>query len=136
MLAGRRASSWGRFPPDPAIWVREGFSLSIAQADIEGARFMAFAPDGTLFVSQPDRSRILACRDENGDGYYEKVTVFVKGHPYGELVYVSFLTQDERVLGRPVDVVVAPNGSLLISDDEGGRIYRLSYGRQPSGATP
>lgn len=40
---------------------------------------------------------------------------------------MSFLTKDEKVLGRPVDVVVAPDGSFLISDDEGGRIYRLSY---------
>ena len=42
---------------------------------------MAFAPDGTLFVSQPDSAQIQACRDENNDGYYEKTAVFVKGHP-------------------------------------------------------
>ena len=71
--AGRRV--------DPAISVREGFSLTIAQGDIERPRFMAFAPDGTLFVSQPDSAQIQACRDENNDGYYEKTTVFVKDHP-------------------------------------------------------
>jgi len=53
--------------------------------------------------------------------------LFRRGRPYGELIYVSFLTADGKVLGRPVDVVVAPDGSLLISDDEGGRIYRLRY---------
>jgi glucose/arabinose dehydrogenase len=61
--------------------VREGFSLSIALADVDRARFLAFAPDGTLFVSQPDSGEIRACRDENGDGYYEKTAVFVSGHP-------------------------------------------------------
>ena len=35
--------------------------------------------------------------------------------------------KDEKVLGRPVDVTVAGNGSLLISDDEGNRTYRLRY---------
>jgi len=30
--------------------------------------------------------------------------------------------------GRPVDVLVLPDGSLLVSDDEGGRIYRVTYG--------
>ncbi len=66
---------------NPAIWVREGFSLTIAQGDIDRARFMAFAPDGTLFVSQPDSAQIQACRDENMDGYYENTAVFVKDHP-------------------------------------------------------
>ncbi|MBI2071785.1 MAG: sorbosone dehydrogenase family protein [Gemmatimonadetes bacterium] len=31
--------------------------------------------------------------------------------------------------GRPVDVLVLPDGSLLISDDESGRIYRVTYRR-------
>jgi glucose/arabinose dehydrogenase len=32
-----------------------------------------------------------------------------------------------RVWGRPVDVLVLRDGSMLISDDEGGRIYRVVY---------
>jgi glucose/arabinose dehydrogenase len=31
--------------------------------------------------------------------------------------------------GRPVSLLVMPDGALLISDDAGGRIYRVSYGR-------
>lgn len=31
------------------------------------------------------------------------------------------------VHGRPVDVLVAPDGSLLVSDDHAGAIYRISY---------
>ena len=30
-------------------------------------------------------------------------------------------------LGRPVDVAVAKDGSLLVSDDLVGAIYRISY---------
>jgi glucose/arabinose dehydrogenase len=33
----------------------------------------------------------------------------------------------ETVLGRPADVLVLPDGSLLISDDLGGAIYRVRY---------
>jgi len=29
--------------------------------------------------------------------------------------------------GRPVDLVTAPDGSLFLSDDAGGRVYRISY---------
>ncbi len=31
-------------------------------------------------------------------------------------------------LGRPVDVAPLPDGSLLVSDDQSGAIYRISYG--------
>jgi glucose/arabinose dehydrogenase len=31
--------------------------------------------------------------------------------------------------GRPADVLVMPDGSLLVSDDKGGRIYRITYSR-------
>jgi glucose/arabinose dehydrogenase len=29
--------------------------------------------------------------------------------------------------GRPVDLVTAPDGSLFLSDDSGGRVYRIFY---------
>lgn len=66
---------------DPQVQVREGFELTVAVADLKGARFMAFGPDGTLFVSQPDLGEIKACRDGNNDGYYERSVTFVKDHP-------------------------------------------------------
>ncbi|MFM2065634.1 MAG: hypothetical protein RLZZ584_543, partial [Pseudomonadota bacterium] len=31
--------------------------------------------------------------------------------------------------GRPVDVAVWKDGSLLVSDDYAGAIYRISYGQ-------
>jgi glucose/arabinose dehydrogenase len=30
---------------------------------------------------------------------------------------------------RPADVLVMPDGALLVSDDEGGIIYRITYKR-------
>ena len=38
----------------------------------------------------------------------------------------GFLSGDE-ILGRPVDIQVAPDGALLVSDDQQGLIYRISY---------
>lgn len=35
--------------------------------------------------------------------------------------------QGESVSGRPVDVLVMPDGALLVSDDYAGVIYRISY---------
>ena len=46
------------------------------------------------------------------------------------LSYEDFATGflvDGKVLGRPVDIQLAPDGSLLVSDDQQGLIYRISY---------
>jgi glucose/arabinose dehydrogenase len=29
--------------------------------------------------------------------------------------------------GRPADVLVMPDGALLVSDDKGGRLYRITH---------
>ncbi|MCE7902901.1 MAG: sorbosone dehydrogenase family protein [Gammaproteobacteria bacterium PRO9] len=44
--------------------------------------------------------------------------------------YTPFITgwlDGDEVRGRPVDLLVAPDGSLLVSDDQRGVIYRISY---------
>lgn len=35
--------------------------------------------------------------------------------------------QNESAWGRPVDVLVMPDGALLVSDDQAGAVYRISY---------
>ena len=37
----------------------------------------------------------------------------------------GFVTEDGRVWGRPVGVAVGRDGSLFVSDDAGGRIWRV-----------
>ncbi len=37
---------------------------------------------------------------------------------------------DGKVWGRPVDVLVTPDGALLVSDDHAGAIYRITHGTQ------
>lgn len=39
----------------------------------------------------------------------------------------GWLQDDDAVVGRPVDLLVLPDGSLLVSDDDAGAIYRISY---------
>jgi glucose/arabinose dehydrogenase len=54
---------------------------------------------------------------------FDKVT----GVPYGSQLIVGCLSPDKQVLARPVDVVQAPDGSLLFTSDSNSSIYRLSY---------
>lgn len=42
-------------------------------------------------------------------------------------VFASGWLKGSRATGRPVDVLVAPDGSLLVSDDSADRIYKISY---------
>jgi glucose/arabinose dehydrogenase len=37
--------------------------------------------------------------------------------------------QGQKAWGRPVDVLVMPDGALLVSDDRAGAIYRVSYNK-------
>jgi len=41
--------------------------------------------------------------------------------------FVTGWNQRDRVLGRPVDLLVMADGSVLVSDDSGGVIYRITY---------
>src|SRR5438132_5251228 len=41
----------------------------------------------------------------------------------------GFVSPDGKVWGRPVGITVAKDGSLLISEDGNGTIWRVSYGR-------
>lgn len=44
-------------------------------------------------------------------------------------VFAEGWLQGESAWGRPVDVQVMPDGSLLVSDDKAGAIYRISYSK-------
>jgi glucose/arabinose dehydrogenase len=41
--------------------------------------------------------------------------------------FVEGWLQGSRAWGRPVDILVMPDGALLVSDDEAGAIYRIAY---------
>ncbi len=69
---------------------------------------------------------------------YEVIRVpLVNGHASGvyEDFLTGFVTPDGQVWGRPVGVAVAPDGSLMVTDDGSKSIWRVSYtGRSQSAA--
>jgi glucose/arabinose dehydrogenase len=58
-----------------------------------------------------------------------------QGRPLGG--YEDFLTgwladpDKPEIWGRPAGLALDPTGALLIADDGGGKIWRVSYGRNP-----
>ncbi|MDD5269199.1 MAG: sorbosone dehydrogenase family protein [Methylococcales bacterium] len=61
-------------------------------------------------------------------GYRVVLVKFNQGKVISEQDFISgWLTKEGEVLGRPVDILTLPDGSLLISDDMLGVIYKVSY---------
>ncbi len=59
---------------------------------------------------------------------YRVVRVVMSGDKVSEhAVFAEGWLERGRNWGRPVDVAVMPDGSLLVSDDAAGAIYRISY---------
>ncbi len=61
---------------------------------------------------------------------YEVIRVPLEnGHANGEYedFLTGFVTADGQVWGRPVGVAVAPDGSLMVTDDGSKSIWRVSY---------
>jgi glucose/arabinose dehydrogenase len=60
---------------------------------------------------------------------YRVVLVRLKdGHAASREVFAQGWLRTLTAWGRPVDVQVAPDGALLVSDDRAGVIYRIGYG--------
>ena len=82
-------------------------------ADYAGDAFLAF--HGSWNRSQKTGYKIVRVHFENGKP--SKISDFVTG-----------LDDNGGEVGRPVDVQIAPDGSLLFTDDGMGRLWRVSRG--------
>lgn len=60
-------------------------------------------------------------------GYRVTLVRLVHNRAVAYEVFAEGWLQGDRAWGRPVDIVVMPDGSLLVSDDRAGAIYRISY---------
>jgi glucose/arabinose dehydrogenase len=59
---------------------------------------------------------------------YRVVAVRIHGgKALGETTLVSGFEKNDDVIGRPADVLVMPDGALLIADQLGGAVYRVTY---------
>lgn len=92
-----------------------------------GMRFYA----GTMFPPRYQGAAIIA---EHGSwnrtkkSGYRVVAVRLDGaRVLGQDVLVDGFQKNENAQGRPADVLVMPDGSLLVADDLVGAVYRVTY---------
>jgi glucose/arabinose dehydrogenase len=53
----------------------------------------------------------------------------VQGPKRLEIFAEGWLEPNGKAWGRPADVLVAPDGALLVSDDTAGAVYRITYSK-------
>ncbi len=91
--------------------------------------------DGSAFPARYRNGAFVAMRGSwnrsRGTGYKVVYVPFEGGRPLGH--YEDFLTgfltdpTGPTTWGRPVGLLVLPDGSLLVTEEANGRIYRVSY---------
>jgi len=101
------------------------FNAHVAALGIEFYRGRMFPKEyrTDAFVAQhgswnrtvPDGYRIMRIRFDE------------KGRVLGKETFATGFYSKGQTLGRPVDLETLPDGSLLISDDKAGAIYRITY---------
>src|SRR4029077_16379538 len=126
---------WGqtvddRVPQDAAM-VAKAITPDYALGGHTASLGLCWMPAGTL-PGFPDGMAIGQHGSWNRStlsGYKLVFIPFVNGHPAGPArdILSGFLAPDQRVsYGRPVGVAIGPDGSLLLADDVGNAIWRVT----------
>ena len=129
---------WGqtvddRVPQDPAA-VATAITPDYALGGHTASLGLCWLPAGT-FPGFPDGMAIGQHGSWNRStlsGYKVVFVPFANGRPAGPPrdILSGFLAPDERVsYGRPVGVTIGPDGSLLVADDVGDVIWRVTADR-------
>lgn len=127
-IAGTAAAPDLKDMKPPASWTKPQIEFPAHQAQLgmtfyTGKQFPAKFQGGIFVASHGSWNRTKASGglinfvSLKPDGSADKSEVFAEG----------FLDENGIYRGRPVDVAVMKDGSLLISDDFAGAIYRVTY---------
>jgi glucose/arabinose dehydrogenase len=128
-IAGTAAAPDLKDMKAPAVWTKPQVEFPAHQAQLgmtfyNGKQFPAAYQGGVFVAAHGSWNRTKASGglvnfvSVKADGSADKSTVFAEG-------FLDSETGSYR--GRPVDVAVWKDGSLLVSDDYAGAIYRISY---------
>ena len=127
-IAGTAAAPDLKDMKPPAAWTKPQIEFPAHQAQLgmtfyNGKMFPAKYQGGIFVASHGSWNRtkptggLINFVSMKADGTADKSEVFADG----------FLDENGIYRGRPVDVAVMKDGSMLISDDFAGALYRVSY---------
>ncbi|MEY4376166.1 MAG: hypothetical protein RJB26_716 [Pseudomonadota bacterium] len=126
-LAGERPDLAGKMTNPDVPFTAHSAALNI--------KFYAAEAGSSLFPASYRGVPFVALHGSwnRGERTGHKVVTLAMRHgkPTGEYVdfLTGFITDDGNAWGRPAALAVAKDGSLLVADDGGNVIYRVSYGK-------
>lgn len=86
---------------------------------------------GTQFPEQYRNQLLIAEHGSwnraNKIGYQVRLLTLHGNKVLSDTAFIDGFLQNEEVSGRPVDVAVMPDGSILVSDDHAHKVYRVTY---------
>lgn len=86
---------------------------------------------GTQFPEQYRNQLLVAEHGSwnraNKIGYQVRLLTLHGNKVLSDTAFIDGFLQNEEVSGRPVDVAVMPDGSILVSDDHAHKVYRVTY---------
>ncbi|HEY1990969.1 MAG TPA: sorbosone dehydrogenase family protein [Gammaproteobacteria bacterium] len=111
-------------PPDYALGAH---TASMGLAFDKAGLFPASYKDGAFIGQHGSWNR------KPPNGYQVIFVPFVDGQPKGdpEPVLTGFLNQDDDAYGRPVCVIFDKSGALLVADDVGNTVWRVTPAAKP-----
>jgi glucose/arabinose dehydrogenase len=124
----------GMFVGDPEVPDRrgcQGLTLPTFEVPAHSAPLGLAFYSGTAFPSPYRESLFVAMHGSRPElppaGYKLVRVVFRGGRPVEVEDFATGWRRDNRVWGRPVDIVAGHDGALYVSDDHGGRIVRITF---------
>ncbi|MBI3524053.1 MAG: sorbosone dehydrogenase family protein [Betaproteobacteria bacterium] len=122
--------------PDPEFGAQHNCSEFVPPAQKLGPHVAALGMrfyTGSMFPAEYRQQIFIA---EHGSwnrskkiGYRVSLVKLPDGKAVAYQPFATGWLQGETAWGRPADVLVLPDGSLLVSDDHAGAIYRIVYRR-------
>ena len=67
-------------------------------------------------------------------GYRVALITLADSKVVSDTVFIDGFIQNGEVVSRPVDIAFLADGSMLVSDDHKGRVYRVTYSAPPAAA--
>lgn len=110
---------------DPADYVAPELNLGPHVAAL-GMRFYT----GAMFPDTYENQAFIAEHGSGGRAELIGYRVTLARSDASGMSYEDFATgwiQDNKAWGRPVDLEILGDGSMLVSDDRAGAVYRISY---------
>ncbi len=110
----------------------DNYTPPVAKLDPHGAALGLAFYTGEMFPDEYQNRLFITQhgswnRTEKSGYQILAVDVHPDGTVLNKEVFVAGWLQGQEVWGRPNDVLVMPDGALLVSDDLAGVIYRISY---------